>query len=152
MLDYIKYRKVTPQWVKKLTQFFQEIKIKNEDSYFHPHPLNIKEAEKIASYQDQDLYFLQIKANEITGYGMLRGWDQGFSVPSLGIAIHPSYRMQGLAKKFMAFMHQRAKDKGAKKIRLTVYTDNIAAIRLYRSIGYTFGEEKDHKVTGFCEL
>jgi ribosomal protein S18 acetylase RimI-like enzyme len=152
MPNDIKYRKITSQWVKKLARFFQEIVINKEDNNFHPHPLDIKEAEYIASYPGQDLYFLQIKGNEITGYGMLRGWDEGFSVPSLGIAIHPSSRRQGLAKNFMAFMHQRAKEKGAKKIRLTVYTDNIAAIRLYRSIGYTFSEEKDHKVVGFCEL
>jgi ribosomal protein S18 acetylase RimI-like enzyme len=148
----IEYIEVTPQWVEKLTQFFQKIVTKRENNYFHPHPLNIKSAEEIASYQGQDLYFLQIKENDITGYGMLRGWDEGFSVPSLGIAIHPSYRMQGLAKNFLAFMHQRAKEKGAKKIRLSVYTNNIAAIKLYRSFGYSFGEEKDHKAIGFCGL
>jgi ribosomal protein S18 acetylase RimI-like enzyme len=152
MPNYIKYRKVTPQWVEKLTQFFHEIVIEKEDKFFHPHPLNSREAEKIASYQGQDLYLLQTKSNEITGYGMLRGWDEGFSVPSLGIAIHPSFRRKGLAKIFLAFMHQRAKKKGAKKIRLTVCTHNVAAIELYLSFGYTFGEEKDHKVIGFCEL
>jgi ribosomal protein S18 acetylase RimI-like enzyme len=152
MPNHIKYRKVTPQWVKKLTQFFQEIVLEKDDNFFHPHPLNSRQAEKIASYQGQDLYFLQTKANEITGYGMLRGWDEGFPAPSLGVAIHPSFRMQGLAKKFLVFMHQKAKEKGAKKIRLTVYANNIAAIKLYRSFGYILSEEKDHKIIGFCEL
>jgi ribosomal protein S18 acetylase RimI-like enzyme len=152
MPNNIKYIKVTPKWVNKLTHFFQKIVINNEDKYFHPHPLNFEKAQEIASYQGQDLYFLQIKGNEMAGYGMLRGWDEGFSVPSLGIAIHPSFRKQGLATKFVGFMHQKAKEKNAKKIRLTVSTKNIVAIRLYRSFGYTFGEVKDHKVIGFCEL
>lgn len=152
MQSNIKYIKVTPQWVIKLTEFFKEIVINKEDNYFHPHPLNFEKAEEIALYRGIDLYLLQIKANVITGYGILRGWDEGFSAPSLGIAIHPSYRRQGLAKKFIAFMHQRAREKGAKKVRLTVYKNNIAAVQLYRSFGYAFAEEKDHKITGFCEL
>lgn len=148
----IEYKKVTHQWLTKLTRFFEEIITQNEDVFFHPHPLNYEAAKEIASLQGQDLYFLQIKDNDITGYGMLRGWDDGYLIPSLGIAIHPRFRRQGLAKKFMDFMHQKAKEKGAQKIRLTVYTSNIAAIRLYRSYGYAFSEEKDHKLIGYCEL
>jgi len=152
MPSSVSYRKVTPRWVKPLRRFFREIEKKKESKYFHPHPLSDEGAKEIAAYQGQDLYFLQVKGNTITGYAMLRGWDEGFSVPSLGIAIHPGYRRQGLAKQFLAFMHRRAKEKGADKIRLSVYTDNVSATRLYRSFGYCFGEEKDNQVIGFYEL
>jgi ribosomal protein S18 acetylase RimI-like enzyme len=148
----IKYKKVTSPWIIKLASFFQAIVINKEDQLFCPHPLNFEQAGEIATYEGQDLYFLQTKDEDITGYGMLRGWDEGYSVPSLGIAIHPGFRRQGLAKKFMDFLHQRAVEKGAERVRLSVFTHNIAAINLYRSLGYTFDEEKNHKTIGICEL
>ena len=50
-------------------------------------------AKKIATYEGDDLYFLQIKDNEIAGYAMLRGWDEGYTIPSLGIALHPDFQV-----------------------------------------------------------
>lgn len=152
MPNNIEYKIVTRQWVEKLAQFFEDIIAKKEDDFFHPHPLNLEAAKEIASFHGQDLYFLQIRINQIAGYGMLRGWDEGYSVPSLGIAIHPSFRRQGLAKKFMDFMHDQARGRGAKKVRLTVYANNIYALQLYRNFGYSFSDEKDGQVVGFFEL
>jgi ribosomal protein S18 acetylase RimI-like enzyme len=74
---------------------------------------------------------------------MLRGWDEGYEVPSLGIALHPHAQGQGLAHLFMDFLHVAARRRGAKKIRLRVYRDNKSAITLYRSLGYELTEDRD---------
>ena len=101
MQNDIEYYPVDVRWVKKLAQFFKDIVANKDDVYFHPHPLTYKTAKSIATYEGNDLYLLQIKDNKIAGYAMLRGWDDGYSIPSLGIVIHPNFRRQGLAQKFM---------------------------------------------------
>ena len=97
MRKNLEYTLVSPSWAEKLAQFFSAIVVNKDDLYFHPHPFTSEMAKKIAKYEGDDLYFLQIKDNEITGYAMLRGWDEGFTIPSLGIVIHPDFRNQGLS-------------------------------------------------------
>lgn len=152
MQKNIEYVAVTQSWVKKLTQFFEDIIANKDNEYFHPHPLTCEMAKKIAMYKGDDLYFLQIKDNEITGYGMLRGWNDGFTIPSLGIVIHPSFRNQGLGKDFMEFLHNQAKAKGAAKVRLKVYLSNARARHLYENLGYSFTNEENGQLIGFYKL
>lgn len=152
MRKYSEYTVVSPSWVEKLAQFFKDIIANKDDLYFHPHPLTYEMAKKIAVYEGDDLYFLQIKDNEIAGYAMLRGWDEGFTIPSLGIAIHPNFRNQGLGKEFMEFLHNQAKAKGASKVRLKVYSNNAGAQQLYESLGYSFSDEENGQLIGYYEL
>ncbi len=93
MQKNLEYTLVSPSWVEKLVQFFKDIVTNKDDLYFHPHPLTHEMAKKIATYEGDDLYFLQIKDNEIAGYAMLRGWDEGYTIPSLGIALHPDFQV-----------------------------------------------------------
>ena len=152
MRKNLEYTPVSPFWAEKLAQFFKHIIANKDDLYFHPHPLTYEMAKKIAIYEGDDLYFLQIKDNEIAGYAMLRGWDEGFAIPSLGIAIHPNFRNRGLSKKFMKFLHDQAKAKGAAKVRLKVYLDNTGARHLYESLGYSFTDEENGQLIGCCDL
>ncbi len=72
----------------------------------------------------------------MAGYGMLRGWDEGYEIPSLGIAILPGYQRKGLGRLLMTHLHEVARQRGAKRIRLKVYARNAAAVSLYSSLGY----------------
>ena len=152
MRENLEYTLVSPSWAEKLAQFFEDIIANKDDEYFHPHPLTYDTAKKIAMYEGDDLYFLQIKDNEITGYAMLRGWDEGYAIPSLGIAIHPNFRNQGLSIEFMEFLHDQAKAKGATKVMLKVYRGNTGARQLYESLGYSFSNEEKDQLIGYYEL
>ena len=152
MRKNIKYVTASPSWAEKLAQFFKDIIANKDDEYFHPHPLTYEMARKIATYEGDDLYFLQIKDNEIVGYGMLRGWDEGYAIPSLGIVIHPNFRNQGLGREFMRFLHNQARAKGAAKVRLKVYFNNAGARQLYESLGYFFTDEENGQLIGYYEL
>jgi ribosomal protein S18 acetylase RimI-like enzyme len=147
-IDYIK---VCTSWVSKLNQFLKDISYHEDNHYFHPHPFTYENALKIANYDGNDLYFLQTMDKVIVGYGMLRGWDEGFQVPSLGIIIHPTYRNQGFGKKFIEFLHNQARIKGSAKIRLKVYRDNTRALRLYKSLGYSF-KNNSNQLIGYYKL
>ena len=76
----------------------------------------------------------------VIGYGMLRGWDAGYNVPSLGIIVAPQSRGTGLGGLLMHYMHHLAKIRGAVRVRLKVYPENEAALSIYRKIGYVFDE------------
>ncbi len=57
----------------------------------------------------------------IVAYGMLRGWDEGYETPSLGIAVHSEWQARGVGRRMMEHLHQVARVRGAKRIRLKVY-------------------------------
>jgi len=152
MRKNLKYTLVSPSWAEKLAQFFKDIIANKDDLYFHPHPLTCEMAKKIAIHKGDDLYFLQIKDNRIAGYAMLRGWDEGYTIPSLGIAMHPNFRNQGLGTDFMGFLHNQARAKGADKVRLKVYLSNTRARHFYESLEYSFIDEENGQLIGYCEL
>jgi ribosomal-protein-alanine N-acetyltransferase len=143
----------TPTLAGALGDFFEALERAGDEGRFHPHPLTREEAGRVAAYAGRDLYYVLAKGDHsVVGYGMLRGWDAGFDVPSLGIAIHPAARGQGLGKTLMLFLHAAARLRGATRIRLKVYPDNAGAVDLYRKLGYVFAEEQDGQLVGVLEL
>ena len=135
-----------------LAEFFRALKRAGDDKYFHPHPLTDEEAKKRAQYSGKDLYHVLVEGDKVLGYGILRGWDEGYEAPSLGIVIHPSVRGMGLGKLFMHFLHAAARRRGASKIRLKVYPDNTTAVTMYQELGYTFQAEEAGQLVGFVDL
>ena len=142
---------IGPELETALTIFFQHI---DEDvsKHFHPHPLTADEARRIARYQGRDVYKALVENGRIVGYGMLRGWDAGYDVPSLGIAILPDRRGLGLGCYLMHVLHEAARNRGATKVRLKVYPDNASALSLYRSLGYQFDQMEAGQLVGFLDL
>jgi ribosomal protein S18 acetylase RimI-like enzyme len=93
-----------------------------------------------------------IQDSNVIGYGMLRGWDEGYVIPSLGIALDSSVRGRGYGTALMNFLHDIAKQRGAAKVRLKVDSKNLPAIELYRGLGYIFEPEGDQDLVGFLDL
>ena len=121
--------------------------------HFRPHPFTASEAHARANYIGQDLYALMTYSREVVGYGMLRGWDEGFRIPSLGIYIPRPHRGTGASRVLMNYLQFAAKLKGAEGIRLKVHDDNERAFRLYSSLGYRFKDERENNQrVGVCEL
>lgn len=137
---------------KPLADLFSLIQSRKDDIYFHPHPFTKEEAKKLTLYEGLDLYYILTENYQILGYGMLRGWDEGYQVPSLGIYIHPDARGMGLGKLLMQFLHVTARRRGAEKVRLKVYSDNDVALNLYKGLGYVFEKEEAGQLVGILEL
>jgi len=84
---------------------------------------------------------------------MLRGWDEGYAVPSLGIAVRAEAQGSGLGRLVMGYLHTEARRRGAPRIRLKVYPDNVRAVELYRSLGYEYRPELESgQLVGYKEL
>ena len=148
----LEFRIVDKTWEEPLAEFFRILTEAGDDQYFHPHPFTDEEAKRLAQYSGKDLYYILVEGDKVLGYGMLRGWDEGYEVPGLGIVTHPSVRGMGLGKLFMRFLHAAARRRGASKVRLKVYPDNTTAIKLYKGLGYTFQAEEAGQLVGFIDL
>jgi ribosomal protein S18 acetylase RimI-like enzyme len=107
--------------------------------YFQPHPMTPGEAARIAGLNGRDLYLLGFVDGEAVAYGMLRGWDEGYTVPSLGIGVRRDRIRRGYGRAMMLALHDAARERGARSVRLRVDPDNLAAASLYRSLGYREG-------------
>lgn len=144
---------ISPEWEEPLAMFFETLVNCGDAKYFHPHPFTRDEAIARSRYSGNDLYYLLTESRIIIGYGILRGWDAGYEIPSLGIAIHPEARGAGLGSAFIHFLHVAARRKGATKVRLKVYRQNTKVLRLYHNLGYVFeGQEEDGQVVGYFDL
>jgi ribosomal protein S18 acetylase RimI-like enzyme len=147
----LEFVRLTPKWQAALECFFQDLKAGDDDVFFSPHPTDSGTLSRIAAYEGNDLYYLLVERGKVLGYGMLRGWDEGYQIPSLGLAIHSSARGQGLGLLLMNLLHMLAFRKGANKVRLRVRVDNQKALGLYRMLGYAFEENinKSDFLVGF---
>jgi len=148
----LEIRQINSTLNSALRQFFSVIKESGDEKFFHPHPFDIGSADRISSYRGHDLYYAMCHENRVIGYGMLRGWDAGYEIPSLGIIIHPEMRESQLGGLFMNFLHIAARLRGAKKIRLKVYPENRQALSLYQKLGYVFESEEDGQLVGIINL
>ena len=145
-------RLISPELIGQVGRFFDRLAGAGVDRYFHPHPFTREEAERRARYTGQDLYYALLDGGEIAGYGMLRGWDEGYEVPALGIAVDPALQGQGYGRILMQFLHAAARARGAKAVRLKVYGDNTPALALYQSLGYVFQHEEGGQRVGILNL
>jgi ribosomal protein S18 acetylase RimI-like enzyme len=149
----LEVRRLTAEWKQSLLAFFRALEKAKDVEYFQPHPFTDEAVERILCTTRKDLYYVLVDGEEVLAYGMLRGWDEGYEIPSLGIAVHPRFRSNGLGRFFMHFLRAAARFRGAQKVRLRVHSQNATAARLYESLGYEFRSDGDGRhLVGVLEL
>jgi [ribosomal protein S18]-alanine N-acetyltransferase len=127
-------------------------KNKGDLQFFNPHKFDEESIRKIIKSKKKDEYFVVIKNSQIISYLMLRGWDDGYDIPSLGIIIDKKYRGNGLSKLFMNYLECVSRLNGAKEIRLTVYKNNDKAVKLYEKMGYKLENFNENSYIGIKTL
>lgn len=150
------YTHLSEKNIENLIQFYNNFN-EVDKKYFYPHKFTVAEIKKIINNAAEDLFLLNIDEDEkIIGYGLLRGWDQGYAIPSLGLAIGAEFRGRGYGKKFIKYLHELARKKNSKTVMLRVHNENQTAIELYKQVGYQFKTKNDDKsivyFTGFVVL
>lgn len=158
-------RRLTKADDQGLALLFEALCAHNDHRLFHPHPLTADTATAVTRQHanphtvlaNRDEYHVVLdrtdgEAKKIVAYGMLRGWAEGFEIPSLGIAVHPHHRGRGIARQFMQHLHRVAIGRGAERVRLKVYRHNQAAVSLYDSLGYTFTPHGDAEWLGVATI
>ncbi len=152
------FHRLTAALVGGLAAFLEALAAAGDDRFFHPHPSDVATlhrlaAHPVASADRHDEYHLAVSADgTVVAYGLLRGWGEGYAVPSLGVAVHPAARGRGLARQMIDHLHGVARGRGARRVRLTVERDNARAIALYGALGYRMEAHGDRRWCGFLEL
>jgi len=126
-----------------------EFLIRNENDFFKPHDYT-KET-LINNVESDDKFYIMSFNNTIIAYGMLRGYQEGYKIPSLGILIGEDYRGKGYSKTMMRFLENEA-SKTSDEIRLTVFKKNITAISLYKKMGYVLENYNDDSLLGLKKI
>ncbi len=155
------FRPAAPADEAGLADLFFALAQAGDETLFHPHPLTQEAARTVCRHREamlegpHDEYHVAVdvcgtdSTETIVGYGLLRGWNEGFEIPSLGIAVHPDHRGRGIARRLMDHLHAVAAHRGASQVRLKVYRHNDVALRLYESLEYEFQPWSDSELVGF---
>lgn len=125
-----------PGRVQALARFFADLAAAGDAAFFHPHAGDIASLRAIAEQPGKDLYVVFVEGDDVRAYGLLRGWNEGYAIPSLGIAVHPDARARGLGRLVMDYLEAMARYRGALELRLRVHRDNARAIAVYERRGY----------------
>ena len=140
--------------LQAFTRFLKSLDTNGDTEFFHPHAFDAAAARSVTARSEsgKDEYWLAMRGDDVVAYGMLRGWDEGFDVPSLGLAVAPAHRGQGFAREMMQHLHDRARQRGATRIRLKVDRRNLSARCLYESLGYHLDDHSSTESIGHLEL
>jgi GNAT superfamily N-acetyltransferase len=152
-MDTIEIIKLNGSHELLLAQTFLELNSPGYIYKFSPHPFTAEYASKICNYQGLDLYFaILLNKNHIIAYFMLRGWDEGYEIPAVGLCVLNEFHGKGLGRLIMHFLETTAKFNGASKIMLKVRNDNHVAETLYITQGYEFNKYNNEFLIGYKEL
>ena len=121
---------------EELARFFNDNNRPEITSRFHPFPLTAETAHRLACTTYLDHYYITVINEQIVGLCMLRGWDEGFEVPTFGVLTDHWFNGLGLGRQMTQFAIAKATKLGCRAIRLSVYASNVRAILLYESLGF----------------
>jgi GNAT superfamily N-acetyltransferase len=138
-----------------LAAFFAELAREPEVArFFHPHPFTAAYAHSLCAELPgrRDRYYLTFFSDRPVAYSMLRGWDEGYAVPSFGGGTHPALRGAGLGHHLLAHAVAQAQAAGAARLRLTVYKANVRAVGLYAKFGFFLTDKNEKELIGLLDL
>lgn len=104
--------------------------------YFIPFSFDLETISEVLSKTIKDqIYGIYVEDN-LVGFYMLRGFDEGYSVPSYGVWISEKYSNKGLSTFTLQHAISVCKLNSIKKIMLKVHPDNITAKHIYEKYGF----------------
>jgi ribosomal protein S18 acetylase RimI-like enzyme len=128
---------VGPEHVGALIALFESNAGSAVTSSFDPFPLTEQEGRRIALEPRRDLYYVAVRADRLVGMSMLRGFDEGYAIPSFGIFVDYRANGQGVGRALTSWTIEAARRCGCKAVRLSVYASNTVARGLYTSLGFS---------------
>jgi [ribosomal protein S18]-alanine N-acetyltransferase len=141
--DELTFRELVASDEDALARFLVRNDVPAVTVTFTPFPMTAATAATLLSERREDRYYGAFATvGELVALSMLRGWDEGFVVPSFGIAVDASWHGRGVGTRMTAWTVEQARTLGAPSVRLTVYADNPGARRIYERLGFTERERR----------
>lgn len=114
--------------------------------HFIPFPFDRKSIESVLSKAIKDKFYGVFVNESLVGFYMLRGFDEGYSIPSYGVWISEEFSNKGLSTLTLQHAISFCKINSIKRIMLKVHPDNSPAKHIYQKFGFkqTGVDPKNH--------
>lgn len=109
---------------------------KEYSKYFIPFDFDHTTIKKILTEKKEDKFFGLFVDDSLIGFYMLRGFDEGYDIPSYGVWISKEYSAKGLSKLTLQHAVSICKINGIKKLLLKVHPENKIAKMIYENFGF----------------
>lgn len=117
--------------------------------HFSPFELSADGVVDALSCARGDGYWMLSLDGRMAGFFMLRGFDQGYAIPSFGVYVARWARNRGLSKIALAFAVGQCRELHCTALRLSVHPDNAPALAVYETAGFRFSgtfSPKGHRI------
>jgi RimJ/RimL family protein N-acetyltransferase len=104
--------------------------------YFTPFSFDEETLRNMLLTAVKDQFFSIKVNNRLSGFYMLRGFDEGYQIPSYGVWIAPEYAGCGLAKLSLQHAICFCKVNRVKKLMLKVAQENTIPKKIYEDFGF----------------
>jgi len=129
-------RLIGPDDFNLLSKFFEKNNSSLITNGFTAFPLNDESAKFICKPNHKDKYYFYTEELSILGFSMLRGWEEGFDIPSFGVFVDKDWQGKGIGNKITRETIEECLKLGCDKVRLSVYLSNKPAYSLYKKFGF----------------
>jgi ribosomal-protein-alanine N-acetyltransferase len=79
-------------------------------------------------------FFVSMQGNRVVGYAGY--WFVSDTADIVNLAVHPDFRHKGIGRALLDHLQKKMKNHGVKRAQLEVRVSNIAAQKLYGSLGF----------------
>jgi RimJ/RimL family protein N-acetyltransferase len=104
--------------------------------YFTPFALDVATLTRVLSTKVRDVYLGLYWEGRLAAFCMLRGWDEGYEVPALGVVVAEEYRGKGVGTLTLELARVISRLRGSSELMLKVHPRNEAARALYIRAGF----------------
>ncbi|MEP7072464.1 MAG: GNAT family N-acetyltransferase [Verrucomicrobiota bacterium] len=101
--------------------------------FFTPFPFEVDHLTKLLARRKRDVWMALRWQNKLIGFFLLRGWDEGFDVPSYGIMIDEAFTGYGFGRLSLRVAKSIAMLRQAPRLMLKVHPQNHEAKRLFEN-------------------
>ncbi len=132
----LRFEPLTPGHAEDLEELFERNSASTVKDTFDPFVLSAERAQEIARNPNRDRFYVARRAGRLVAFSMLRGFDEGYEVPSFGIFVDHACHGEGIGRRMTEWTITQARCIGCRAVRLSVYQRNLAAVSLYESLGF----------------
>lgn len=104
--------------------------------YFIPFSFDFESVSKVLSKAVKDMFYGIFASNKLVGFYMLRGWDEGYEIPSYGVWVSPDFSSKGLSRLTLQHAITVCRINSIKKLMLKVHPENLIAKKIYEDFGF----------------
>ena len=130
------FRRLRPVDADALGALFERNDVPAVTDLFCPFPLTRATAHQLLRDGCKDLFFGLFHGGQLTAFSMLRGFDEGYAIPSFGLLVDRPQQRRGYGRALLRHTCRYADRAAVARVRLTVFLDNPGARALYEAEGF----------------